>query len=166
MKGGLPTVAVHDIVIHPRERDLVIGTHGRGIYIFDDISPLEQMTPEVTAKPAHLFPVRSAVALKVKESPKVKSNEFVGQNPPYGVIIQYYLKNPVGKKVNLTVRAGGYATAVLEGSGAAGLHQVVWNLRPNLQGGGEQAVIIPQECTVSLQAGGQVLSQEFQVHRE
>ena len=55
-KTGLPTVPVDDIKIHPRENDLVIGTHGRGIWIMDDIAPLERLTPEVVASTAHLFP--------------------------------------------------------------------------------------------------------------
>ena len=45
--NGLPTVAVHDLVIHPRDNDLVAATHGRSIWILDDITPLQQLTPEV-----------------------------------------------------------------------------------------------------------------------
>ena len=47
LKQGLPTVAVDDILIHPRERDLIVGTHGRSVYVLDDIGPLEQSTGEV-----------------------------------------------------------------------------------------------------------------------
>src|SRR5262249_55666228 len=54
---GLPTVPVHDLVIHPRDRELVIGTHGRSIYVVD-IAPLEELTPKVRAAAAHLFEVR------------------------------------------------------------------------------------------------------------
>ncbi|MEW6512318.1 MAG: hypothetical protein AB1428_15320 [Bacteroidota bacterium] len=58
--GGLPTVAVDDIVIHPRDLDLVIATHGRSIYIVDDISPLEESGLTLDASPATLFPIRPA----------------------------------------------------------------------------------------------------------
>src|SRR5439155_2794472 len=93
MKGGMPTVPVHDIVIHPRERDLVVGTHGRSIFIFDDISPLEQMTPEVLAKPAHLFDIRPAPAFASKKTgADPKSNEFTVQNPAYRPLIRVHLR--------------------------------------------------------------------------
>ena len=68
MKGGMPTVAVHDLIIHPRDRDLVVGTHGRSIFVFDDISSLEHMTPDILAKPAHLFDIRPATAFKWKKT--------------------------------------------------------------------------------------------------
>ena len=61
--GGLPTVAVDDIVVHPRDRDLVIATHGRSLYVLDDMRPLQELTPEVLAKDAHLFPPRPAAGL-------------------------------------------------------------------------------------------------------
>ena len=94
MKGGMPTVAVHDLVIHPRDRDLVIGTHGRSIYVIDDIAPLEQLTPEVLAKPGHLFAVRPRQAFKWKAPAAAQEQRVRRANPPYGAIIQYYLKQP------------------------------------------------------------------------
>jgi hypothetical protein len=60
MMNGLPTVAVYDIVIHPRDRDLIVGTHGRGIYVLDDITALEQWRSAMSAKPVHLFSQRQA----------------------------------------------------------------------------------------------------------
>src|SRR4029079_5214879 len=57
--SGMPTVATQDLVIHPRDNDLVAGTHGRSIYIADDITPLQQLTPSVLAAPAHLFEQRA-----------------------------------------------------------------------------------------------------------
>ena len=53
--AGLPTVAVDDILVHPRDLDLIAATHGRSLYVIDDIRPLEELTPEVQAKDAHLF---------------------------------------------------------------------------------------------------------------
>ena len=55
--GDVPDVRVDDLQIHPRTADLVIATHGRSIYILDDTRPLRDLTPEIAAKPAHLFPV-------------------------------------------------------------------------------------------------------------
>ncbi|MFO7866208.1 MAG: hypothetical protein R6V02_05265 [Candidatus Aminicenantes bacterium] len=52
---NMPTAAFHDLVIHPRENDLIAGTHGRGIWILDDISPLQEMTDDIKSQNAHLF---------------------------------------------------------------------------------------------------------------
>ena len=61
LRNNLPTVAVHDIAIHPRERDLIIGTHGRGIWVLDDISFLREMSEALLASDFRLFGVRPAV---------------------------------------------------------------------------------------------------------
>jgi hypothetical protein len=60
LMAGMPTVPVHDLVIHPRESDLIAATHGRSIWILDDISPLQQLTPQVLASDAHLFNPKTA----------------------------------------------------------------------------------------------------------
>ena len=56
--NGLPTVPVHDLLIHPRDNDLIAGTHGRGAWIVNNLTPLQQLTPEVKEKDVHLFEVR------------------------------------------------------------------------------------------------------------
>jgi photosystem II stability/assembly factor-like uncharacterized protein len=58
MMSGMPTMRIDDILVHPRDNDLIVGTHGRGIYIFDDISPLQQMSQKVLDSDVHLFEVR------------------------------------------------------------------------------------------------------------
>ena len=62
---GLPTVRVDDLVVHPRDGDLVLGTHGRGALIMDDITPLQQLTGDVLASDEHLFQPRNAVRWRV-----------------------------------------------------------------------------------------------------
>ncbi|MFA6166663.1 MAG: hypothetical protein WC700_08610, partial [Gemmatimonadaceae bacterium] len=83
MMNGLPTVAVYDIVIHPRDRDVILGTHGRGVYVLDDISALEQWRPALTSAPVHLFTQRPAT-LWVDQSRGGQLGEqtYFGQNPP------------------------------------------------------------------------------------
>jgi photosystem II stability/assembly factor-like uncharacterized protein len=155
MKGGMPTVAVHDLVIHPRDRDLVVGTHGRSIFIFDDISPLEQLTPEIMAKPAHLFDVRPATAFKWKKTgPDPKSNEFTGQNPPYGAIIRYHLNSGSAQNVTINILDAGTGKQVanLSGTSKAGLNEVVWSLRGD---GQPDATVKPGDFVVVLQMGDQ-----------
>jgi photosystem II stability/assembly factor-like uncharacterized protein len=96
LKGGLPTVAVRDMLIHPREHDLVIASFGRGFYILDDITPLRQLKPEPLS--TALFPVKDPL-LYIERFPIGGPNKgFLGDsyytaaNPPYGATFTYYLK--------------------------------------------------------------------------
>ncbi len=82
LKNGIPTVAAHDLLIHPRAADLIAGTHGRGVYILDDITPLQQFTEEVSGKDAHLF--ENPVATKwqgISRGATRGHKLFVGRNP-------------------------------------------------------------------------------------
>jgi hypothetical protein len=116
---GLPTVAVYDIVIHPRERDVILGTHGRGVYVLDDISALEQWTPAIAAAPVHLFAQRPAT-LWVDQSRGGQGGEqtYFGENPPY-VAPPNLLARDRARVVNTPVvtfvlGAGASGTVVLE----------------------------------------------------
>ncbi len=95
---GVPTVAVRDMRIQRRESDLVVGTHGRGIFIVDDIEPLRELGREgmakVLAEPLHLFPVPDAQQHEVAQGASSRfpgSGEFRGENPPYGALITFSL---------------------------------------------------------------------------
>ncbi len=82
LMNGMPTVAVHDLLIHPRAADLIAGTHGRGVYILDDITPLQQFTEEISGKKAHLF--ENPVATKwqgISRGATRGHKLFVGRNP-------------------------------------------------------------------------------------
>ena len=63
LTANLPTTRYDDIVVHPRTKDLVLGTHGRGIWILDDASPIAEWTPAIAAKRAHLFDVPRATLM-------------------------------------------------------------------------------------------------------
>ena len=92
---GLPTVRIDDIIIHPRDRDLIAGTHGRSIWIVDDISPLEQMTDQTMTQDATLFDVRPATAWVNDIQKQITvggQKNFRGQNPDPGHAISYWLK--------------------------------------------------------------------------
>ena len=85
----LPTVPVHDLVVHPRDRELVIGTHGRAIWIMDVLPLQELANPEADAR---LLPIRPALAHRqelVKQNLGIKS--FAGENPPYGAVLYIHL---------------------------------------------------------------------------
>lgn len=82
-RNGLPTVAVQDIVIHPRDNDLIAGTHGRGIWILDDITPLQQLDEEMLTSPAHLFQQRVATLWENTSRGGQRGHFwFAGGNPP------------------------------------------------------------------------------------
>ena len=92
LNQNLPTVAIHDLVIHPREGDLVAGTHGRGIWIMDDITPLQQATEEVLASDAHLFENGVATRwLSIRTGGGGGSLYYRGENPSRDAAINYYL---------------------------------------------------------------------------
>jgi photosystem II stability/assembly factor-like uncharacterized protein len=90
---GLPTVPVRDMVIHPLDNDLVIGTHGRSVYVLDDIQPLREITAAVKAKKLHLFKVADAYQFRTSFFSlgylTPGDMEFQGQNRPYGALITY-----------------------------------------------------------------------------
>ena len=91
-KHGVPTVSVMDLLVHPREHDLVIATHGRAAYILDDIRPLRTLTPEIMAKPLHLFDIPPAQQYVVKQTGGSRfpgAGEFRGDNRPYGALITW-----------------------------------------------------------------------------
>ena len=91
---GIPTVPVRDIAVHPRENDLIIGTHGRSIYIIDDISPLREISEELTQKKLHFFEVQEAFQFQQGRLSSYQSpgdTPFMGENKRTGAVITYYL---------------------------------------------------------------------------
>ena len=104
IKLNLPTVPVDDILIHPRENDLILGTHGRSIWVMDDITSLEQMNETVMNSSVHLFDTRQAVMYRTWNNKALTSDKvFYGQNPPNGALINFYLKEPLGDKESLNI---------------------------------------------------------------
>jgi photosystem II stability/assembly factor-like uncharacterized protein len=93
---GLPTASVMDMAIQPREQDLVIGTHGRAIYILDDIRPLRELTDEVAAEPIHLFTIgdtRQYQAAPDAGGFAFGATEYRGDSRPYGAILNVWLSD-------------------------------------------------------------------------
>lgn len=101
---NLPNVPVDDILVHPRENDLIIGTHGRSIWILDDMAPIEQLNDAVIGSSVHLFQPRQSVMWRLwNNKPLTSDKAFYGQNPPNGAIIQFYLKDELGERENVTL---------------------------------------------------------------
>ncbi len=99
LKNNLPTVPVDDIQVHPRENDLIIGTHGRSVWIMDDITPLEQLA-SASASALHLFAAKRATLFN-PYSPQgwVGDAEFSAPNPPQGAQIRYFVSEEVASKL-------------------------------------------------------------------
>ena len=120
---GMPTVRVDDLIIHPRERDLIAGTHGRSIWILDDISALEAMNDTTTQADAFLFDVRPATAWINDIQKQITvggAKHFRGQNPDPGTAISYWLKgNANDVKVTVTDITG-REVRVIDGPKTAG----------------------------------------------
>ena len=142
---GLPTVRIDDILVHPRDNDLIVGTHGRSIWIIDDITPLQQMTDAVTAADAYLFEVRKATAWATditKANGLNADKHFRGQNPQGGTAISYYLKAAATGDVKITISdATGRVVREMDGTKDAGLNRVQWNLGPTPVLGGRGAAV-------------------------
>jgi photosystem II stability/assembly factor-like uncharacterized protein len=166
---ALPTVAVHDLVIHPRDRDLVIATHGRGIYVMD-LAPLEDLTPAVLAADAYLFEPKPAVVLPHRRTRMPRgAKPFLAANPRAEAVVHYYLRESLTAPVLVTIQdALGRTVVNLTGGKGAGLHRVVWSLRPPLNADGETegAAVAAGEYTVRLKAGNQVLSRMVRVEED
>lgn len=93
-KHGLPTVPVRAVMVHPRDHDLVIGTHGRSAFIIDDVRPLRAISPAVLAKPLHLFDIPAAYQHQTRSSAGYHfpgDAIFEGQTEPFGAGITYYV---------------------------------------------------------------------------
>ena len=141
--GGLPTTLYWDLLIHPRDNDLVIGTHGRGLWIVDDITPLVEWAAESTTSDAKLFPLRPATIFQFwKDESYRGASEFAGENPPFGAIVSYHLARAVpAARITVSNRQG-KTLRTLEAPASAGLHRLVWDLRheppPGAGGSGDE----------------------------
>ena len=133
LNNNMPTVAVHDVIIHPRDGDLIAATHGRGIWIMDDITPLQQMTPPVQQSEAHLFQNRPAIQwLSIQPQHGGGNLAFQGQNPTRNAVINYYLSDKVTGDVRFEITdvdGHEHVLGVRSRRDAPGISRVEWAMR-------------------------------------
>ncbi len=151
---NFPKVAVHDIVLHPRENDIILGTHGRSIWVFDDATPIQNLSDSILQKDAHLFAIRPTHRFTTRFTRYGISDEpFRGANPPSGALITYYLKDKPDKKTKLKLEifdAQNKKIAEVKNlPKMQGLNRTFWNLRhegatPRRQPTGQQATRLRQ----------------------
>lgn len=131
LQNNLPHAPVYWIAIQENFHDLVIATYGRGFWILDDITPLQQMTGEIMNSAARLFTPRAAYRFRGITVPYSSSDDqTAGQNPPYGASINYYVKSaPKAEPSIKIVDAEGKTVRTIRGTRNAGLNRVWWDLR-------------------------------------
>lgn len=144
LNEGMPTVSVYDLVIHPRENDLIAATHGRSLFILDDISPLQQLTPTITDGKAWLFHQKPAILWANKSRGAQRGHFwFAGKNPAYikpitslpravfenGALIHFYLKDTSEPaSIQITDESGTLSTT-LPVENKTGIQRIRWNLK-------------------------------------
>jgi photosystem II stability/assembly factor-like uncharacterized protein len=127
---GLPTVAVDDLALQRREMDLVAGTHGRSVWVVDDLSPLGQMNSDSLARDLHVFdPLPAQPRYRLLYGGLWSDRMFLATNPPSGGAISYWLRERGDGEATIEISdARGHVVRTLKGSADAGLNRVMWDL--------------------------------------
>jgi len=131
LKEGLPPAPVHWLEIQEHFNDLVVGTYGRGIYILDDITPLQQLTSDIIMSDVYLFSPRPAYRFLSTHRYDTHSNDLcMGTNPDYGASLNYFLKSAQKGNVTLTIlNERDELITTLKGTKNSGINRVMWDLR-------------------------------------
>ncbi len=136
LKANLPTVPVYEITLHPRDNDMILATHGRAIWILDDLTPIQQYSAAAT-KDVHVFDIEPATH-QVRAEDRMREFEgdmrFLGENPKVGAHVGYYLKNKADSARLVIKDASGATIRELKGDAfkdklGAGVNTIVWDLR-------------------------------------
>jgi photosystem II stability/assembly factor-like uncharacterized protein len=126
---NMPHAPLYGMTIQESFNDLVISTYGRGIYILDDLSPLQKMTPEIAAQNAYLFAPRPAYRWEAYNANVSSSDDpTAGQNPPTGAGINYWLKGPAQSATITILDGAGKTVRTLTAPRQAGLNRAYWDL--------------------------------------
>jgi photosystem II stability/assembly factor-like uncharacterized protein len=130
LQNNLPHAPVYGITVQEHFNDLVIATYGRGFWIMDDITPLQQLTAEVLSLGLHLFPPRPAYRFRSITAPSSPYDDpTAGENPEYGASINYFLKDPAPDGVSVTILdQKGEKVRKLTGSNQPGINRIYWDL--------------------------------------
>lgn len=179
---NLPNVSVHDIVIHPRENDLILATHGRSIWVFDDATPIQQLSQQIVDRDLHLFSVRPGLRFASRFTRYgIGDKQFTGPNPPTGALLTYYLKEKPDDKTTFKVevfdREGKLVQNIEKPSKEKGLNRITWNLRlggPEVRrlatedvspfsGGPRGPQVLPGVYTVKITLGSKTVDERVEV---
>ncbi|MFN0120727.1 MAG: VPS10 domain-containing protein [Blastocatellia bacterium] len=193
VQGALPTVPIYEITLHPRDNAMLLATHGRGIWVLDDMTPLQQFS-EARNKDTYLFAIHAAMQMNPagdRSRDFEGDHQFLGKNPDRGAAITYHLKT-AAKNLSLTLKDSGgnvvreFAGDRVKGKTEAGINSLLWDLRveplpaprpqPGQGGGGGGGggfggggtggpFVIPGQYTVTLKIDGkEAATQSVSVH--
>ena len=131
LNANLPTTRYDDILVHPRTKDLVMGTHGRSIWILDDATPIAEYSPAIAAKRAHLFATpRATLMLYWEDVSNMAQGFFNAENPAEGATFTYHLGQPAQRVRVIVSNPANRVIRELNAPAASGvLHRVNWDLR-------------------------------------
>jgi photosystem II stability/assembly factor-like uncharacterized protein len=194
LQSNLPPAPVYGMMIQEQFNDLVVATYGRGFYILDDLSPLQKLSPEISASSAYLFAPRPAYRFtNVTGNYSTNDDPTAGSNPPYGAAINYWLKSAAPVAIEILDAAGKSVRTIDDSTTRVGLNRTYWDLRnttpkaPRLRtkpmynaeftmnadgtrdvpGMGSLSVLMPPgKYTVRLKAGGQTFTQPLEMLRD
>ncbi len=185
-RNGLPPAPVRALVVHPRDHDLAVGTHGRAAYVVDDIRPLRALAADPTVADAalHVFPAASAIQYVEAEAQGYRSTGhamFMGDLRPYGALLHYWMAAPgsdgdgaaaASSRARISIAdASGQVVRTLSGTAHRGLNRVVWDLRSGPadstadfgQPSSPGPWVLPGRYDVRVEAGGQSAEGAVQV---
>jgi photosystem II stability/assembly factor-like uncharacterized protein len=193
LMNNMPPAPMYGIEVQERFNDLVVGTYGRGFWILDDITPLQQLTPDVVASSSHLFEPRDAYRFRsVTSYRRIPNDQSDGDNPQSGASINYWVSNTDAAGATLRIAdASGRDVRTLRGPADAGINRVWWNLRDEASpsvalrtkplyadwydlgsdrrrggGGGLSMLVAPGTYTVTLDVGGATHTQQLRVLKD
>lgn len=195
LQSNLPPAPVYWMVVQEHFNDLVVGTYGRGFWILDDLTPVQQMNQQAREASAHLFAPRPTYRFRQSTQPVTMSDDpATGQNPPYGAAITYNLKSVPAGDVKIKIEdAKGQLVRTLNGTKHIGLNRVTWNLEGepttevrmrtapafapeirlgpdgtrNAPGAGRLSILMPPgNYTVKLAVAGQNLAQPLIIKKD
>lgn len=175
LRNNMPPVSVRDIRIQPQFDDLVLATHGRSIWVMDDLRPLQELPAAVNAG-AMLFAPRPSYEYNLTNDLEGLYTRYAAPNPPYGVPIAYYQSKAQAKPPELTILdASGRTVRTLNGTNKVGLNRVVWNFtaappvkwmgaaNKAFEGPDDGPVVVPGNYMVRVALNGRTLAQRFVV---
>ena len=131
IRGNVPVTPVRDIQVHPRDNDLLLATHGRGLYVLDDITYLQQMS-EAPQSDVTLFDIRPATRWSEwSRDGNLGQKKWTGENPPVGALVTYRLRSQPAGEVNVEVAdaTGRTVRRMRRVADDAGMNRISWDLR-------------------------------------
>ncbi len=169
LRGNMPPVPVHDLVIHPRDGDVVVGTYGRGLWV-TDIAPLREVSPQILDREVYFFAIRPRARRPEGALGNYRlfgDRLIVTPNEPNGLTFTYYVKE-ARERVTLTITdLSGAPVRTLEGTAKAGINRVVWSFQPTgspgRSRGSTQREVEPGEYVVTLRVGEKEYTQRARV---